>query len=67
MPQPVVSNQALYIWIRDYLQTMYRQSRVNDTLVKTLAMMITGLFWMRRGIMLFIHPPVTFSMEERIG
>jgi len=43
MPQPVIPNQALYIWIRDYLQEMYRPANVNDALVKTLAMMITGM------------------------
>ena len=43
MPQSVIPNQALYTWIRDYLQEMYRPANVNETLVKTLAMMITGM------------------------
>ena len=43
MPQSVTPNQAMYICIRDYLQEMYRPSKVNETLVKTLAMMITGM------------------------
>jgi len=43
MPQPVIPNQAMYRWIRDYLQEIYRPAKVNDALVKTLAMMITGM------------------------
>jgi len=43
MPQPVIPNQAMYVWIQDYLKEIYRPSNVNDALVKTLAMMITGM------------------------
>jgi hypothetical protein len=43
MPQPVIPNQALYAWLRDYLQEIYRPFKVNDALIKTLAMMITGM------------------------
>lgn len=43
MPQPTIPNQEMYICMRDYLQEMYRPAKVNETLVKTLAMMITGM------------------------
>ena len=43
MPQAVNSNQALYIWIRDFLQNIYVDKNINNTYIKTLAMMITGM------------------------
>jgi len=43
MPQTINSNQALYIWIRDYLQNAYGDKKIDSFLVKTLAMMITGM------------------------
>ncbi len=43
MAEAAIPNQALYINIRDYLQEMYRPAKVNEALVKTLAMMITGM------------------------
>jgi hypothetical protein len=43
MPQAINSNQALYIWVRDFLQNIYEGKGINDFLIKTLAMMITGM------------------------
>ncbi len=73
MPQPVIPNQAMYIWVRDYLQEMYRPANVNDALVKTLAMMITGmllgphvqLFAIAMCVPLFIKLPSIVRRFER--
>ena len=44
MPQAVNSNQALYIWVRDFLQANYNDTNIdNSFIIKTLAMMITGM------------------------
>jgi hypothetical protein len=43
MPQAVNSNQALYIWVRDFLQEIYVDKNIDHIFVKTLAMMITGM------------------------
>jgi Transposase DDE domain len=43
MPQAVNSNQALYIWVRDFLETIYADKNIDNIYVKTLAMMITGM------------------------
>ena len=44
MPQAVNSNQALYIWVRDFLQENYADKNIdNSFIIKTLAMMITGM------------------------
>lgn len=44
MPQVINANQALYVWIRDLLQTSYtHQSLAQSSLIKTLAMLITGM------------------------
>lgn len=43
MPHAVNSNQALYIWIRDFLQNIYADENINNSYIKTLAMMITGM------------------------
>ena len=43
MPQAVNSNQALYIWVRDFLQNIYADKNIDNIYVKTLAMMITGM------------------------
>ena len=43
MPQAINSNQALYMWVRDYLQKIYIGKDIDNFLVKTLAMMITGM------------------------
>jgi len=43
MPQAINSNQALYLWVQDFLQNIYAGKGLNDFLIKTLAMMITGM------------------------
>ncbi len=43
MPQSVNSNQALYVWVRDFLQTIYADKNINHKLITTLAMLITGM------------------------
>jgi hypothetical protein len=44
MPPAVNSNQALYIWVRDFLQENYADKNIdNSFIIKTLAMMITGM------------------------
>jgi len=43
MPQPVNPNQAMYIWVRDFLQHIYVDKNIDNIFVKTLAMMITGM------------------------
>lgn len=43
MPLRFSSNQALYIWVRDFLQNIYVDKSIDNTYVKTLAMMITGM------------------------
>ena len=43
MPQAVNSNKALYIWVRDLLKDIYADKNIDNFLVKTLAMMITGM------------------------
>ena len=43
MPVCLNSNQALYIWVRDFLQKIYADKNIDNIYVKTLAMMITGM------------------------
>ena len=43
MPLCLNSNQALYIWVRDFLQKIYADKNIDNIYVKTLAMMITGM------------------------
>lgn len=43
MPQAVNSNQALYLWNRDFLQNIYADKNIPASFIKTLAMMITGM------------------------
>ena len=43
MPQAVNSNKALYIWVRNLLKDIYADKNIDNFLVKTLAMMITGM------------------------
>ena len=43
MPPAVNSNQALYIWNRDFLQNIYADKNIEPTYIKTLAMLITGM------------------------
>lgn len=43
MPQTVNSNQALYIWIRDFLQDIYADKKIDHRFIKTLAMLMTGM------------------------
>ena len=43
MPLCLNSNQALYIWVRDFLQNIYVDKNIDNIYVKTLAMMITGM------------------------
>ena len=43
MPQAVNSNQALYIWIRDFLQDIYADNKIDHRFIKTLAMLMTGM------------------------
>lgn len=42
LPQ-MSSNQALYLWLRDFLQGLYRPDNMDEIVVKTLAMMLTGM------------------------
>jgi len=39
----VNSNQALYIWNRDFLQNIYADKNIDPLYIKTLAMLITGM------------------------
>jgi hypothetical protein len=43
MPPVVNSNQALYIWSRDFLQNIYADKNIEPIYIKTLAMLITGM------------------------
>jgi hypothetical protein len=43
MPPVVNSNQALYIWNRDFLQSIYADKNIEPIYIKTLAMLITGM------------------------
>jgi hypothetical protein len=43
MPPSVNSNQALYIWSRDFLQNIYADKNIEPIYIKTLAMLITGM------------------------
>ena len=43
MPQAVNSNQALYLWVRDFLQDLYADKNIANIYIKTLAMLITGM------------------------
>jgi len=73
IPQAVIPNQAIYIWIQNYLKEIYRPTKVNDTLVKTLAMMITGmllgphvqLFAIAMCVPIFIKLPSLVRRFER--
>jgi hypothetical protein len=42
LPQ-TTSNQGLYLWLRNFLQELYRFDNMDETLLKTLAMMLTGM------------------------
>jgi Transposase DDE domain len=42
LPQ-TTSNQALYLWLRNFLQELYQPDNMDETLLKTLAMMLTGM------------------------
>lgn len=37
------SNEALYLWLRNFLQDLYRFETIDESLLKTLAMMLTGM------------------------
>ena len=39
----VNSNQALYIWSRDFLQNIYADKNIDPLYIRTLAMLITGM------------------------
>jgi hypothetical protein len=43
MPLYPNSNQALYVWLEDFLQNIYADKNIDNIYVKTLAMMITGM------------------------
>ena len=43
MPPAVNSNQALYIWSRDFLQNIYADKNIDPLYIRTLAMLITGM------------------------
>jgi hypothetical protein len=43
MPPAINSNQALYIWNRDFLQRLYADKNIEPIYIKTLAMLITGM------------------------
>jgi len=43
MPPAINSNQALYIWNRDFLQRLYADKNIESIYIKTLAMLITGM------------------------
>lgn len=43
MPPAITSNQALYIWNRDFLQRLYADKNIEPIYPKTLAMLITGM------------------------
>jgi hypothetical protein len=42
LPQ-ITSHQALYLWLRDFLQDLYTPENIDEALLKTLAMMLAGM------------------------
>ncbi len=43
MPPAINSNQALYLWNRDFLHRLYADKNIEPIYIKTLAMLITGM------------------------